>query len=124
MAAIEIVQSSPAYSAPNVGAAGVRSGNIPSKAPVSTEQNVQQEKQAGQQASEQQVKQAVDQANMQIAGSNESIGFGCEEKLGLLYVQVKDKNSGEVIREIPSKDFIQNKLAMRELVGLLLDTKA
>ena len=70
---------------------------------------------------EQQVKQAVSKANAMFAGSNESVAFHYEKKLGLLYVQVTDTQSGEVIREIPSKDFINHRLAMREMVGLILD---
>jgi flagellar protein FlaG len=75
---------------------------------------------------EQDVKQAVEQANreMKNLGPTETIGFGYIEKLNQIFVQVKDSKSGEVIREIPSKDFIAHKLAMQEMIGLILDKKA
>ena len=76
--------------------------------------------------SEQDVKQAVEQANRELRnlGPSETIGFGYVEKLNQIFVQVKDSKSGEVIREIPSKDFIEHKLAMQEMIGLILDKKA
>ena len=74
--------------------------------------------------SEQELKQAVQQANQSFAGSNESVSFTYEEKLGQLFVQITDSASGEVIREVPSKEFIQHQVAMKELVGLLLDKQA
>lgn len=74
--------------------------------------------------SEQELKQAVQKANHSFAGSNESVGFTYEEKLGQLFVQITDSTSGEVIREVPSKEFIQHQVAMKELVGLLLDKQA
>jgi len=74
--------------------------------------------------SEQELKQVIQQANQHFAGSNESVSFMYEEKLGQLFVQIKDSTSGEVIREVPSKEFIQHQVAMKELVGLLLDKQA
>jgi flagellar protein FlaG len=127
MAAIEMnMQSSPVLSSPNVGSASVRAGSPQVEhRPVPAEQKVQQNVQsAGSQVSEQAVRQEVAKANFEMAGSNEAITFGYEAKLGQLYVQVTDKNTGQVIREIPSKDFIQHRIAMREMIGLLLDKSA
>jgi len=126
MAVIEsTMQPRPVPVSPNVGAAVVRSGNQQQVSPpVSTEQKVQND--VEQQVKEKDVQKAIQQANVELASSNTSvaISFGYEEKLGQLFVQVTDKNSGEVVREIPSKDFIQHKIAMREMIGLLLDKTA
>lgn len=125
MAAIEMMQSTPVLSSPNVGAAGVRPGSQATRAPVSTEQSTQQNVQtAERQVSSEELRRAVDEANREMASSNEAISFGYEEKLGMLYVQVTDSNSGEVVREIPSKDFIAHRVAMREMIGMLLDKQA
>jgi|GEM_PF-1651821 len=75
----------------------------------------------GKQPSEQQVKQAVEDANKSYSGSNETIGFTYEKRLNLLYVQVLDKKTGEVIKEIPPKEFLEQRIAMRERIGLILD---
>jgi len=73
--------------------------------------------------SEASVKKAVDGANKALVmqGSNETIGFTYEARLNQLYVQIRDQNTGEVVREIPSKDFIKNQVAMREMIGVILD---
>ena len=85
---------------------------------VQVEPTVQEPKQS---ISEKDVQQAISQVTSNIGKSNESIGFSYEEKLGQLFVLVTDNKSGEVIREVPSKDFIKHKLAMQEMIGLLLD---
>jgi len=119
MASIELVtQAGPALSTPNVGTAGVRSGGQTAPAPAG--QVVQGQEQP---VSKADVSRAVAQANSEFSGSKETIGFGYEEKLGQLYVQVKDKTTGEVIREIPSKEFIRHQIAMREAIGMILDKK-
>ncbi|MDX8391197.1 MAG: flagellar protein FlaG [Mariprofundaceae bacterium] len=74
--------------------------------------------------SENSVQQAVAQANIEIAGGNEKVGFGYEKRLGQLYVQVLDKDTGEVIKEIPPKSFIEHQAFMKELAGILLDRNA
>ena len=124
MAVIESsIPRSPVLPSPTMGAAVVRSGNQQQATPpVSAEQAVQDKPER--KASLQAVQQAVNQANASLPGSNESIAFGYEEKLGQLYVQVTDKHSGAVIREILSKEFIQHSVFMREMIGLLLDKKA
>lgn len=122
------VPTAPVLPSPNMGAAGVRSGNQQqASTPVSAEQVVQNSgstNNSGQNVSLKDVQKAVAQANAQLAGSNESISFGYEEQLGQLVVQVTDKKSGAVIRQLPSKDFIQHQIFMREMIGLFLDKKA
>jgi len=76
------------------------------------------------QVTEQDVQKAVQQANMEFAGMNQKIGFGYEKRLGQLYVQVLDKQTGEVVKEVPPKEFLEHQAAMKELMGLLVDRKA
>ena len=75
---------------------------------------------------EKSVQDAVSRANQMLAvsGSNETISFAYEEKLNQLYVKIIDQDSGAVVREIPSKDFIRHQIALREMIGLVLDKKA
>ena len=113
---------SPVLSSPTMGAAVVRSGNQQQATPPMSVEQVQARTE--QKVSARDVQKAVHQANMALPGSNEAIAFGYEEKLGQLYVQVTDKKSGEVIREIPSKEFLQHRVFMREMIGLLLDKQA
>jgi len=74
--------------------------------------------------SEESIRQAVQQANIEIAGGNEKVGFGYEKRLGQLYVQVLDKDTGEVIKEIPPREFMEHQAFMKELAGILLDRNA
>jgi len=74
-----------------------------------------------QQPGSQEVQRAVAQANAQIAGLNESLSFGFIKELGQLVVQVTDKNSGEVIRQFPSREFIAQQIASKAFLGMLLD---
>jgi len=116
------IQASPVFSSPGSSVAAVRTGGAQSSAPAVAKQVAQEA--PGGQPSLQDVKQAVQQANQSLQGSNESISFGYEEKLGQLIVQVSDKATGQVIQQLPSKDFIQFQLHMRAMVGLFLDKKA
>jgi len=77
-----------------------------------------------QQPSSQEVQRAVTRANVQIAGLNESLSFGFVKELGQLVVQVTDKNSGEVIRQFPSREFIAQQIASKAFLGMLLDKQA
>jgi len=124
MTAINLMtQASPVLSSPGAGVAAVRSaGGVQQSTPVVAKQVT--ESTADQQPSLQDVQNAVKQANVALQGSNEAITFGYEEKLGQLVVQVSDKSTGAVIQQLPSKDFIQFQLHMREMVGLFLDKKA
>jgi len=85
--------------------------------------NIQQKESV---VTEKSVQKAVNTANQMLAnsGSNETISFAYEEKLNQLYVKIVDQNSGAVVREIPSKDFIRHQIALREMIGLILDKKA
>jgi len=128
MAVIEMnnIQARPVPSAPNMSAAVVRQ-ITPQQVQdlVSAEQSVQKNiMNIEPEVSEKALQVAVSQANMEVASNSESVTFGYEKQLGLLYVQVTDNDSGKVVREIPSKDFIAHRVAMREMVGLLLDKQA
>ena len=116
------MQASPVFPSPVSNVAAVRSGVAKASTPVIAEQVSRQS--SGDQPSVRDVEQAVKQANASIQGTNEAITFGYEEKLGELVVQVSDKATGEVIQQLPSKEFIQFQLQMRAMIGLILDKKA
>ncbi len=89
---------------------------------TSVQPNIEpQPKQTNIKVSEKEVQQVISEVTSTLGQINESIGFSYEKKLGQLFVTVTDNQSGEVIREVPSKDFIKHKLAMQEMIGLLLD---
>ncbi|MDX8401540.1 MAG: flagellar protein FlaG [Mariprofundaceae bacterium] len=109
---------------PSVEAHPVPAGRpeVAALSPVGTPQTGDPSGKNGQPGS-QEVRKAVRQANIDLAGANQRIGFTYEEKLGQIFVQVMDKHTGKVIKEIPPKEFIRHQVAMREFLGMLLDRK-
>ncbi|MCA9751600.1 MAG: flagellar protein FlaG [Gemmatimonadetes bacterium] len=67
------------------------------------------------------VKRLVDEADRDLKMLNERLGFRVHEETGQLFVQVVDRNSGEVIRESPPREFLDLMVRMREMVGVFLD---
>jgi len=123
MAAIStIIQASPMLSSPRASVATVIQPSVPqSGLSMTASSPVVGQQQSASQPSLKDVQQAVKQANMSLPSSNEAITFGYEEKLGRLIVQVSDKVTGRVIQQLPSKEFVQYQIYMKEMVGLLLD---
>jgi len=72
---------------------------------------------------EQAVKQVVQEGNqaLKAQGINHLVSFGYEAKLGELFVQIRDGVTGSVVGEFPSKDVRASRIAMREMIGLILD---
>ncbi len=51
------------------------------------------------------------------------ISWAVNDKTGTLFVEVKDKNTGEVLRQIPPNDILANE-GRSDLSGILLDKTA
>jgi len=73
--------------------------------------------------SDQAIRDVVRQANeiLKQQGSQRTVSFGYEEKLGQMFVQIRDGATGAVVGEFPSKDVRASQIAMREMIGLILD---
>lgn len=115
---------------PDSGSVSVRSpdpvtSSVSVRAGSPGESTPAQPRHAAAQPDVQDVRRAVNRANTQIAGQNEGIKFGFSEATGQLFVQVVDKNSGEVIRQIPSREFLAAEAAARNIAqsatGLILN---
>ncbi len=76
------------------------------------------------QPTRQEVEQAISRANARMAAANQGIRFGFDDAAGQLVVKVVDQGTGEVIRQVPSKEFLAAQAAAREAIGLLLDKQA
>lgn len=66
---------------------------------------------------------AIKGVNEFLLPSTTSLHFQMHEKLEEYYVQVIDDRTKEVIREIPSKEFLDMYAAMRDVLGLVVDEK-
>ena len=71
------------------------------------------------------VEQAVAKVKVQIqAISNNSLDFAIDDSSGKTIVRVTDRESGELIRQIPSQEMLEIARSMDRLQGILVKQKA
>jgi flagellar protein FlaG len=73
--------------------------------------------------SDEQVVKAIEKAIKAVQGRNTSLEFSVHQKTKRIAVKVLDKDTGEVIREVPpekSLDFLAN---LWEMAGILVDER-
>jgi flagellar protein FlaG len=76
------------------------------------------------QVSKDELHKQVDGVNKILEANLTSLKFNVHEKLNRITVQILDKNSEEVVREIPPEKFLDMVASMLEFVGLIVDKKA
>lgn len=64
---------------------------------------------------------AVEHLNKQLVDTGRSLGFRMDEALNRPIVTVRNSNTGEVVRQIPSEAVIRVAHTLDELKGLLYD---
>lgn len=69
------------------------------------------------------VQEAVDEMSAFVQSMQRNLSFSIDEQLGEKIISVKDVESGEVIRQIPSEELVVLRKKMDDVVGLLFDTK-
>jgi uncharacterized FlaG/YvyC family protein len=74
-------------------------------------------------ASEQQIKEAISKANNKMKVSRTRCEFSYHEETNRVSIKVMDKETQEVIREIPTEEALEMIEKMWELAGLLIDEK-
>lgn len=74
-------------------------------------------------AIKQEITELAAKLNDEIAPLSNDIRFGFSEEIGQMMVNVIDANTGEVIRQFPTKEAIQIMTKMKELIGMLFDKK-
>ena len=65
----------------------------------------------------------IDELNQMSKSMDVDIKFAYNDKIDTMYVSVIDKNSGEVIRKLPTEDAMKLKETMKEFIGSLFDKK-
>ncbi|MBB3114246.1 flagellar protein FlaG [Paenibacillus phyllosphaerae] len=73
--------------------------------------------------SDEQVVKAVERAIKAMQGKSTSLEFSVHEKTKLIAVKVLDKDTGEVIREVPPEKTLDFVAKLWEMAGLLVDEK-
>ncbi|WP_404459592.1 flagellar protein FlaG [Sutcliffiella horikoshii] len=94
-------------------------GTVSTKVDVS----IKETKQANPEQSRKQMEMIVDGMNDFMKPLNVSVRFELHDELKEYYVTVVDVATDEVIREIPSKKFLDMYAAMTEYMGLFVDKK-
>ncbi len=54
---------------------------------------------------------------------NLDVKFAYNEKIDTVYINVTDKDTGKVIRKLPTEDAMKIKESMKDLIGVLFDEK-
>ncbi|WDP87267.1 MAG: flagellar protein FlaG [Desulfobacter sp.] len=87
------------------------------------EQKSQEDKE--QSLSVQEVKELAEGLNELMDGLQTSIGFSIHEKLSnQVVVEIKDRQTDQLIKQIPSEELLAIKEKMEEFTGMLFDQKA
>jgi len=113
--------------------------NVPIKAAVSSENAVKavamgntspgretdlnEESVANWRVSDSFLKKVVEKANQTMAIQNRYLEFQIHEKTNEIIVKVVDRETNEVIREIPSEKILDMFASMLEIAGLLVDER-
>ena len=69
------------------------------------------------------VTETLDEMNSFLQSMNRNLSFSVDEQLGQSVIIVKDSESEEVIRQIPSEELVVLRKKMDDVVGILFDTK-
>ncbi|ADU65974.1 flagellar protein FlaG protein [Desulfurispirillum indicum S5] len=74
--------------------------------------------------SQEELQRAVEELNRNMSFLNVSRHFEVEESTDTLVVKLMDKQTGEVIRQIPSEEAIKRMSHMQDFLGMLYDGNA
>lgn len=73
--------------------------------------------------SKEELSDQIDSMNKLFEMNNTSLHFNLHEKTDRYYVEIKDSNTQEVIKEIPTKEFLDLIGRIMDFAGLLIDKK-
>ena len=71
--------------------------------------------------SEEKVREAVEEINSELVKLQSEVGFSVDGKGASVVVTVKRKESGEIVRQIPSEMALQLAANLEKLKGLIVD---
>ena len=97
--------------------------NVTRNAPDTVVTNAQKASREQQVAREADPKGISEKFNRLSEEMNLDIKFAYNDKIDQFYINVIDKNSGKVIRKLPSDEAMKIAESMKELVGTLFDKK-
>lgn len=89
----------------------------------STELKIEQSRGVHLKYSDEQFMKMLDRAFKVLDGRNTSIQFQVHDKTNQLVIKVADRDTGEVIREIPPEKSLDFLAKVQEMLGLIVDVR-
>lgn len=74
-------------------------------------------------ASKEDIDTQINTINKMMETKNTGLKFNFHEDLDRIYVQIVDKNTDEVVKEIPPEKFLDMVSSMLDFMGLLIDER-
>ena len=96
---------------------------LPTQQTGTGQQDGQQGQSQGRQPTKDEIKSAISHANKHAHFGNTSAQFSYHEKTKRISVKIFDKDTNEVIREIPPEETLDMIAKMYELAGIMIDEK-
>lgn len=72
---------------------------------------------------EKKIKQAIDEANQRARFTKKSFEYAVDDKTNRISITVRDQETDEVIKEIPSEETLNMLAKIWELAGIVVDEK-
>lgn len=72
---------------------------------------------------EKKIKQAIDEANQRTKFTKKSFEYEVDDKTNRIAITIRDQETDEVIREIPSEETLDMVAKIWELAGIIVDEK-
>lgn len=69
------------------------------------------------------MQEIVDRLNEQMKENNRNLGFSVDHKINTFVVTVRDSNTGEVVRQIPTDVVVKFAHSIEDMKGLLFNEK-
>ena len=88
----------------------------------SVKQNGLADKAGREEVPEEELRQRVNQVNAQIANTNVTLKIRVDQETGKNLVTVVDRETGEVIREIPPEETVRLEARIEKMIGIFVDS--
>lgn len=90
---------------------------------IGAEIKTEQAEKAKQAPPAEEVEVAVEEMNAFVQSMQRNLSFSIDEQLGQAIISVKDGETDEVIRQIPSEELVVLRKKMDDVVGILFEAK-
>ena len=107
----------------HTGSSGAQAATTPAVAPPKVSAPKRVDLQVDEAKSRQNLQEAVKALNEQMAASKTGLGFSVDKSLNTPVVTVRNTQTGEVVRQIPTEVVVQLAHSIDDMKGLLLNAK-